>query len=85
MKFVHQVGLALLVNLAIVAGAMLPGVGMPIEINISQQQSPAQQALEKGVRLFVKSDTASLKQAISTFEEALKLSKSQANSPLQAS
>jgi tetratricopeptide (TPR) repeat protein len=85
MKFTYKLGLALFVNLAIASGSSFSVVALPIEIPIPQEQSPAQQALEKGVTLFVRGDSVSLKQAISAFEEALKLSRSQNNIALQAS
>jgi CHAT domain-containing protein/tetratricopeptide (TPR) repeat protein len=86
MKFAYQVGLALLVNLAIIFGGMLPGVGVPSHTLISQQQeSQAQQAVSNGLELMIKGSESSFRQAILLFEQALKYSQTEKNLPLQAS
>ncbi len=85
MKFAYQVGLALLVNTAIVSGSILPGRAIAPLI-AQKQDSSAQQVLSNGVSLLMtKRDEAAFKQAISLFEQALKLSEAEKNVPVQAS
>ena len=84
MKFSYQVGLALLVNLAIAVGGILPGVGMPIgPIVVPKSLDTAQMVFDEGKKLALK-DTLSSRQAIEKFKQALKLSKQNNNQPLQA-
>ena len=87
MKCAYHVGLALLMNVAIVSGGILPGTGMPIVALISQKQdSSAQKVLSDGFSLLMsKRDEASFRKAISLFEQALKLSEAEKNIPVQAS
>jgi tetratricopeptide (TPR) repeat protein len=77
MKFVYQVGLALLVNLAIVGGAMLPGVGMPIVPPVTQAKpsNELEAAIAEGTRLFQEGSKKSLIAAVQQFDRALQLSR----------
>jgi CHAT domain-containing protein len=85
MNGAYRVGLALVVNLAIVSGVVLPGVAGAIAPVVAQKQADeAQQVYDEGYRLFQKGDAESLRQAIGQFENALKLSHQSYNRPLQA-
>jgi hypothetical protein len=67
MKFASQVGLALLVNLAIFAGGILPGVGMPIDgLTIAQAQSSDEldTTIAEGTRLLKEGSKEALMAAI---------------------
>jgi CHAT domain-containing protein/Tfp pilus assembly protein PilF len=75
MNCAYRVGLALLVNLAIVSGEILPGVAGSVEPWIAQAQpNMSQHAYDEGVRLFWKGDAISLRKAIGYFEKSLRLS-----------
>jgi CHAT domain-containing protein/Tfp pilus assembly protein PilF len=71
-----RVGLALLVNLTIVSGTILPGVAESVAPTPAQTQ-PAdelQRSLDEGSRLLKAGSKAALTAAIAQFERALKLS-----------
>jgi CHAT domain-containing protein/Flp pilus assembly protein TadD len=71
MNGAYRVGLALVVNLAIVSGGVLPGVaGSVAPVVVQKQADEAQQAYDEGDRLFQKGDAESLRQAIGQFEKA---------------
>ena len=86
MKFAYRVGLVVLVNSAISAGGILPGMSTPIVPVIAQTQiDKAQQHYDRGLQLFLKGDAESLQQAIVVFEKALKFSRLEKNILLEAS
>jgi CHAT domain-containing protein len=76
MKCAYRMGLALLVNLAIVSGGILPGVAEPIGPTIAQAErsNELEAAIDEGNRLLKAGDKESLIAAISQFEQALHLS-----------
>jgi CHAT domain-containing protein/Flp pilus assembly protein TadD len=86
MNCAYRVGLALLVNLSIVSGAMLPGVGVPIGPTIAQAESSSEleSAIDEGARLFNEGSKESLLTAIIQFERALQLSRAGGQKARQA-
>ncbi len=84
MKFAYHVGLALLVNLAIVTGGDWAGMSQPITPVVKPNQAdPAQKVLEAGKTLFT-GNPESLQQAIKKFKQSLELSHKSRNLVLQA-
>jgi tetratricopeptide (TPR) repeat protein len=84
MKFAHQLGLVLLVNLAIVSGGMLPGMAGAIgPVTAPKSGDTAQTVFDEGKKL-VSQDVASSRRAIEKFKQSLKLSQQTHNQSLQA-
>jgi CHAT domain-containing protein/tetratricopeptide (TPR) repeat protein len=78
MNCAYRIGLALLVNLTIVSGAVLPGIAGSIGPTIAQAESSSEleSATVEGNRLLKIGSKESLTAAISQFHRALQLSKS---------
>jgi tetratricopeptide (TPR) repeat protein len=76
MKLAYQVGLALLVNITIVSGGMLPGVAAVDNPVVAQAErsDELETAIVEGMRLFKEGSKVSLTAAIQQFERALQLS-----------
>jgi CHAT domain-containing protein/Flp pilus assembly protein TadD len=86
MKFAAQLGLVLLVNLAVGAGAVGPVRSAVVGPTIAQAQpsSELETAIAEGFRLFGEGTKASLLAAIPQFERALKLSQAVGQKAQQA-
>jgi CHAT domain-containing protein/Tfp pilus assembly protein PilF len=86
MKFAYRVALALLVNLSIASGVVLPGMAGMIGPTIAQAErsDKLEAAIAEGSRLFKEGSKTSLKAAIQQFEQALQLSRAAAQKPRRA-
>jgi CHAT domain-containing protein/Tfp pilus assembly protein PilF len=87
MKFAYRLGLLLAVNVTIVSGMVLPGVGVPIGGAMIAQTQPSeqlQQAITEGIRLFQEGSKTSLTAAMAQFEKVLTLSRAEDQKAQQA-
>jgi CHAT domain-containing protein/Tfp pilus assembly protein PilF len=79
MKFAYRVGLAVLVNLAIVDRSMLPSMAESIGPTVAQvpRSDELETAISEGLRLYKKGNKTFLMGAIQQFERALQLSRAE--------